>query len=80
MKLRHERLSEMIRNTASETIIIHSQEFDHNFGIISVTDVVISPDEQYTDIYVHAQENITELARFLKPLSSKIEHTIGKDF
>ena len=45
MKLRHERLADAIHKIASEHIIRHLQEYEHTAGIVSITQVEITPDE-----------------------------------
>ena len=80
-KLRHERLSEIVRTIASEHIIRHAQEYDTIKGIVSITQVEIAPDEGYVDIYVSSSEADEEksLPKILAPLANTISHTIGKD-
>ena len=79
-KLRIDRLSEMIRTLASEKIILLANEYNHEFGIISVIDVVLSKDEEYADIYVTSSEQAPDLTRFLAQFAHKIEQSMGKEF
>ncbi len=80
MKVRKERLAEMTRQIASEHIVHFCQEQNHDFGIISVIEVEISKDEEYADLYVHAQEHSDQVNKFLAPLSRKIEQSIAREF
>jgi ribosome-binding factor A len=81
MKLRHERLADMIHTIASEHMIRHFQEYENSVWIVSITDVEITPDEWYVDIYVSSSEKWEEksLPKLLAPLANNIAHTIGKD-
>ncbi len=81
MKLRHERLAEAIRQIASEHIIRFCQEYDVTTGIISISDVDISSDESYADIYLQSSDKDEEktLPKILAPLATQIMHDIGKD-
>jgi len=81
MKLRHERLAEAIRQIASEHLIRYCQEYGTTEWIISISDVEISSDESYADIYVsssHTEEE-KQLPNMLSPLAWKIMHDIGKN-
>lgn len=81
MKLRHERLAEIIRSISSEHIILFSQEYDAIDWIISITDVDISTDEGYADIYVNSSNKDEEktLPKVLAPLARDIMRDIGKN-
>lgn len=81
MKLRHERLAEMIRTVASEHMVRFFQEYEHTKWIVSITEVEITRDEWYVDVYVSSSEKSEEkwLPKILAPLANNIAHTIGKD-
>jgi ribosome-binding factor A len=80
MNLRQKRLADVIRTYASESILLYEQMQPHNFGIISVNRVEVSPDYSYADIYITAQENEKELPHFIAPTAHDIERHIGKEF
>ncbi len=81
MKLRHQRLAEIIHAIASEHIIRYFQENENISGIVSITEVEITPDEWYVDIFVSSSEKEEEknLPKILAPLANTIAHNIGKD-
>lgn len=81
MKLRHERLADIIHTIASEHIIRHFQEYENAVWIVSIVEVEITPDEWYVDIYVTSSEQWEEktLPKLLAPLANSIAHTIGKE-
>jgi ribosome-binding factor A len=70
----------MIQTLSSEQILEFQKEFDHQFGIISVTQVDISSDEWYADIIVSSSEDNPWLPKFLAPIAARIEKSIGKEF
>jgi len=79
MKLRHERLTEHIRNTASEVITELSRENIADYWIISVTDVVISADESYADLFVTSHTGSEkELPKILARFAPSIEKALAK--
>jgi ribosome-binding factor A len=81
MKLRHERLADIIRTIASEHIIQHLREYENTVGIVSIVEVEITPDEGYADIYVSSSEPSEEkgLPKLFAPLANSIAHRIGRD-
>ncbi len=81
MKLRHERLADIIRTIASEHIIQHLREYENTVGIVSIIEVEITPDEGYADIYVSSSEPAEEksLPKLFAPLANSIAHRIGRD-
>ena len=79
MSIRIERLSQAIQEMAIEKIIWFSREFDNDFGIISVYEVVVSTDYSYADIFVGSQNNEKELPHFLAPIGDLLKKSIGKD-
>lgn len=62
-------------------MIRYFQEYENPAGIVSITDVEITADEGYVDIYVSSSEQMEEkaLPKLLAPLANGIAHRIGKD-
>lgn len=79
MTIKTDRLKEAIFTIANEAIIAHSREFEHNHGIVTLVDVVFSPDKAYADLMVFSAENSGELAKFLSPIAGKIHMKISRD-
>lgn len=80
MNIRQSRLADAIRTYASEDILNLSQLRDHEFGIISVIRVEVSPDYSYADIYVMCQRNQKLLPKFLAPTEQATRKRLAKDF
>jgi hypothetical protein len=55
MTIKTDRLSESIRIIATEEILSHSRDYEHNHGIISVIEVILSSDKSYADVMIHGQ-------------------------
>lgn len=79
MTIKTDRLKDSIAEIATNIIVPFSREFPHNFGIISLVDVVISPDKSYADLMVFSTENSKNLPKFLAPLAGKIHMKISSD-
>lgn len=56
MTIKQERIQEVIREIASRQVTSWSQNFEHDFGIVSITDVELSSDRSYADIFLSASE------------------------
>jgi len=57
------------------------EELDHeaiNFGIITVTEVIISPDVSYLDAYVSSLKKSEELTKYLAKSAKEIERKLCK--
>ncbi len=80
MNLRQKRLADSIRAYASEDIQKFEEFHDHDFGIISVVEVIVTPDYEYADIYISAQRNEKELPHFVAKVASETRRRIVKDF
>lgn len=80
MTIKTDRLKDSIRAVAMEFVLNFSREYNHNHGIISVVDVIISPDKSYADICVFGQWDNKELPKFLSPIASDIHKKISRDF
>lgn len=79
MTIKNDRLKDSIAEIARNIIIPFSQEFPHNFGIISLVDVIISADKSYADLMVFSTENTKTLPKFLSPLAGKIHIKTSSD-
>lgn len=79
MTIKTDRLKESIQLIANEKILELSREYEHDFGIIALTDVVISPDKSYADLLVFGQGDNNLLVKFLAPIASKIHMKISED-
>ncbi len=79
MTIKTDRLSESIRIIATEETLAHSRDYEHNHGIISVLEVIISSDKSYADIMVHGQWDDKELTQFLAPIANTIHTRISRD-
>lgn len=55
MTIKTDRLKESIYIIASEEMLSYSREYEHEHGIITILDVVLSPDKNYADLQVHGQ-------------------------
>ena len=73
-----DRLSDIIRQMASEALINWTQEHDHPFGIISCVDVIISVDRSYADVIVSSSEPSLGLPKALARIAPEIDRNIGK--
>ncbi len=80
MNLRQKRLADTLRQYASEDIQKFEEFHTHDFGIISVIEVEISPEYEYADIYVTSQSNEKDLPHFLAPCANDTRKRIVKDF
>jgi ribosome-binding factor A len=80
MTIRQERLADVIQKYASEDIITYSQMHDHDFGVISVLSVTVSPDYTYADISVMSQNHRESLPKFLTAVEPTTRRRITKDF
>ncbi len=79
MTIRADRLSESIRVLATEEILTFSRDYEHNHGIISVLEIVISADKSYADLMVHGQWDDKKLTQFLAPIAGMIHTRISRD-
>lgn len=79
MTIQSERLKESIFIIASEEILRFTQEYDHPYGIVALTDVCISPDRSYADLHVDGQESWKDLPKFLTPLATPIHLRISRE-
>lgn len=80
MNIRQKRLADALRTYAAGEIMEYEQFHTHEFGIINVTEVSITEDYEYADIYVWSQANEHTLPHFLAPCADIIRKKIGKDF
>lgn len=79
MTIRTDRLAESIRTLAIEEILSFSRDYEHNHGIVSVLEVIISSDKSYADIMVHGQWDDKELTQFLAPIARIIHTRISRE-
>lgn len=79
MTIHQERITEAIKQIASEEIIGFLEFSSHDFWVVSITDVVVSRDGWYADVFLSSTENTEFLPKFLAPLSSKIHLRISRD-
>ncbi len=75
---RLKKLNSVLQNLVTDFIFKEVEDFDNKFWIITVTDVKISPDLSYLDIYVSSFENGEELPKFLAWYAFNIERQITK--
>lgn len=78
MSTKSDRFAETILTIASPVILEHIRDHAPEFGIVSITDVEITPDRSYADIYVCASANEAGLPKKLAPLADSLRHAIGK--
>lgn len=79
MTIKTDRLKESIYIIASQEMLHYSREYEHEHGIITILDVVISPDKSYADLQVHGQSDDKELTQFLTPITSRIHTRISRE-
>ncbi len=79
MTIHKERLIDAIKQIASEEIIRHLEFSSHDFGVVSITDVIISKDGSYSDIFLSSTEDIEKLPKFLTTLSGPIHMRISRE-
>lgn len=65
MNIRQKRLADTIRSYAGKEVMDFEQFHKHEFGIINVTEVFISDDYEYADIFVASQGDDKNLPHFL---------------
>ena len=69
---------DVLRNHAAQAILEYNEFHENNFGIISVTRVLLTPDQKYLDIFVTAQNETDELPHYLAPIAPNIRERIGR--
>ncbi len=79
MTIKTDRLSESIRIIATEEILSHSRDYEHNHGIISVIEVILSSDKSYADVMLHGQWDDKELTHFVAPIASNIHTRVSRE-
>ncbi len=79
MTIKSDRLSECIRTIAIEEILAYSRDYEHDHGIISVLEIVISSDKSYADIMIHGQGDDKELTTFLAPMAGSLHTRISRE-
>ncbi len=79
MTIQTNRLKESIQIIATEIILNHSREYEHDHGIIAVVDVIISPDKSYADIMVYGQGDNKQLVKFLASTATDIHKKVSRD-
>lgn len=79
MTIHSDRVAEAIRKISSEEIIRFLEFSLHDFGVVSVTDIIISSDGDYADLIVSCTENIEHLPKFLKELALPIHLRVSRD-
>ncbi len=79
MNIKQERLQEIIREIASRHVTQWSQNVDHNYWIISITEVIISKDKSYADIYLAASTSTDWLTKELARIAKDIQWEIGRE-
>ncbi len=79
MTIKTDRLSESIRIIATEEILSHSRDYEHNHGIISVIEVILSSDKSYADVMIHGQWDDKELTHFVAPIAGNIHGRVSRE-
>jgi ribosome-binding factor A len=74
-----ERLVEAIRQIASEEIITHLEFSPHQFGVVSILEIILSKDGNYADIIVSSSEQKELLPKALAPLAFRIHGRISRE-
>lgn len=79
MQKRHERLEQDVKSALSEIIIFKVKD-PLVTGLISVTDVKITPDQKYAKVYVSifGKQNKKKIIDALKSASGFIKSELGK--
>lgn len=80
MNIRQKRLAESIRAYASEDIQKLCELAEHDFGVVSVIEVDVSPDYEYADVYISSQKNEKDLPHFVAPTAPTTKRRLTKDF
>jgi len=79
MKEERRKKAEVIaREIASSYIVQELKESNEEFGIITITEVHISPDVSYIDFHVSALKNIELLTKYLATHAREIERRMCK--
>jgi|GEM_PF-3346287 len=80
MSTKTDRLAEMILTISSPIILEHLREHGEQFGIASVTEVEVTKDRSYADIYVSttSTDETINLPKFLSVLADDIRREVGK--
>lgn len=68
----------MSKKIISEFLVENTQELNEIYGIITVTNIKISQELSYMDIFVSALKNPETLTKDLAPFAHKLEHLIAK--
>ncbi len=79
MNIKQERLKEIIREIASRNVTVWSQNFDHAFWIISITEVELAKDKSYADIFLSASITTDWLTKALARIAKDIQWEIGRE-
>ena len=75
---RLKRLESLSREVISKLIFEELPDSENNFGIITITDIVISPDLSYLDVWVSAFKNQEILAKTLAKYNYQIQARYNK--
>lgn len=80
MNLRQKRLADSIRAYVWADIQTLCEFRDHDFWVVSVIEVTISPDYEYADVYLSCQKNEKDLPHFVAPTAEETRRRLVKDF
>jgi ribosome-binding factor A len=78
MSTKTDKLWHIILEIVTPILLNHAKEFGEEFGIMSVTSVVVSSDYSYADVTVASSEWEKQLPKFLAPLAIELRRLIWK--
>jgi ribosome-binding factor A len=77
-KIRLKKLESVSKELISKLIFEELSDNENNFGIITITDIVISTDLSYLDVWISAFKNQDILAKTLAKHNNKIQSKYNK--
>lgn len=72
------KLESIIKQTISSFISERLKDEDNNFGIVTITNVIVSSDLSYSDVYVSCFQNKDTLTKVLATYAYHIQKDLNK--
>lgn len=74
-----DRFAHTLRELITPEMFTFLQNQPTDFGVVSVTDIKLSPDGKYADVFISSEREIEKLPKTLSPFGKHIRHTISKN-
>ena len=73
-----DRIKHSLREIITPAMIEFVQNASEDFGVVAVSDITLSADGKYADVFVSSERHTEKLPKILSPFGKQIRRTIGK--